>query len=215
MGGASQLNIEDVLDRSVKGNGRRGDIPLFNGAARTGILNLTGSTTPAIVAVDTNDDAIQWVFNDTASTVAAWSFRMPGDYARTGKSRQGVTDDIVVKAVARKVDSSTDENATLNLQAQVYWSTPGTDTTNNSLTTPAKALLAASTTGSGLTGFAEYTLDIGARLRAESKSIKPGDKVRIVIGPDATVGTTNMTMQVQCANVTYRKHAALATEANR
>lgn len=215
MGGASQLNIERVLDESIKGNGLRGDIPLLNGAARTGILNLTGATTPAVVAIDTTDDVIRWLFGDTAATVAAWSFWMPDDYARAAKSRQGVTDDIVVKAVARKVDSSTDENADLALQCQVSWYTPGTDTTVKTLTTPAKATLAASTTGSGVTGFAKYTLDIGERLRAESKTILPGDKVRLILGPDDTVGTTNMTMDVSAVKVTYRKHAALATVADR
>ena len=56
---------------------------------------------------------------------------------------------------------------------------------------------------------------ISGKMRMHYIRILPGDKVRLIIGPDDTVGTTNMTMDVSSVKVTYRKHAALATESDR
>lgn len=76
----------------------------------------------------------------------------------------------------------------------------------SSLTTPATAELAASSTGADLSSFALYELDLGARLAAESKTVAVGDMVRLVLGPNEQVGTTDMNMEVLAIALRTRHH---------
>jgi len=205
--GSSPLHLEMAVNNAEWINGWRQDIPipLSDWTLGTGAVLTTG-TTPRLSAVATNVNDIVWIFSAVATDVIQYQFTVPRQWAID-------KNDLVLRVWARKKDSSSDENATLNIQCQMYWSSlqqtsGGTASAAalSSLTTPAKALLAASSTGADLSSFALYELDLGARLTAESKAISVGDNVRLVFGPDATVGTTDMTLEALAFQLRTRTH---------
>lgn len=207
MSGANPLNIETVVNEFEPGNGYRQhiQIPLSDWTLGTGAVLTTG-TTPALAAVATNANLIKWVFGDDAADVIQYQFAAPRQWAVD-------KNDLVLRVWARKKDAAADENADLKIQCQMYWhslqqTSGGTATAAalSSLTTPAKALLAASSTGADLSSFALYELDLGARLTAESKTIAVGDNVRLVVGPNEQVGSTDMVMEVLALQLRTRLH---------
>lgn len=209
MPGVSELTLDRVTEEARNDNGFRGSIPLMLNAAGVGTGPLTASTAPEIIAWATDLQAIKWDHGDGSTATVRWSFRMPFDYDPLAKSKAGQTDDIFIKIHARKLDASSDENADLALQAQATWITAGTDTDNNQLTTAASATLAASNSSTAPDGMAEYTLNIGTRLRAESKRIDAGDIVTIAIGPNETVGSGDMDVEMLTPTLIYRRHSAM------
>jgi len=94
----------------------------------------------------------------------------------------------------------------------MYWTTPGE--AQQSLTTSATALLAAASAGADVTSFANYTLDIGARLRAESKYIKEGATFCINLAFDATLGA-GLQLQVAGTRLRVRRHVSLSDTSKR
>lgn len=215
MPGASPLTIDRVLDIGENVNGFRGCLPLMVDSAGVGTGPLTASTAPEKIAWATDLDAIKWDHGDTSTNVVKWSFRMPYDYDPLAEDKSGNKDDIFIKVFARKLDTDDTENSDLKIQAQVTWITAGTDTSNSQLTTPASATLAAANNSTAPAGMAEYTLNIGARLRAENKRIDAGDIVTIAIGPNEQVGTTDLDLEMLAPVLVYRRHAAFTSRSLR
>ncbi len=214
MGGASELTIERVIHQSVEDIGFRieKDLPLHMWKEASG-LNLTAATTPGLQTLLTNDVSVDWAAASATSVKATTRFRMPKVFARRSTSPVA-TDryDFQLKVVARKkeaTDVAGSGGATLGMTAQIYWWTPGTDTALNSLTTPVTVTFPdfVSDNTANLQGFSELSFDLGAELRAESKTINPGDIVRVVLAPTATTGT-GVTMQMTGASLVLRSHAA-------
>ena len=139
-----------------------------------------------------------WSASGTTTDIARLTFKMPKDFDRRGRN-------IFVDCSARKVDSSTDENSTLALTATISWLNPGS-VTLQTLTTAASYTLPAAGTGAART-FTDFLLDIGQRLRAEGKKIEPGALCSIALAPSATVGSSDMVLEV-LANVVIGQHPA-------
>ena len=204
--GSSPLHLEMAVNTAEWLNGWRQDIPipLSDWTLGTGAVLTTG-TTPRLASVATNANMLVWAFGDDAADPIQFQFVAPRQWDTT-------KNDLVLRVWARKKDAASDENADLNIQCQMYWYTlPQTSgaagaAALSSLTTPATALLAASSTGADLTSFALYELDLGARLAAESKTVAVGDMVRLVLGPNEQVGTTDMNMEVLAIALRTRHH---------
>lgn len=214
MGGASELTLERVINDSRKDKGfrREKDLELHLWKEASG-LNLTAATTPGLQTFLTNDVTVDWAAASAVTVKATTKFRMPRDFApRTDSPVAAERQDIQLEVVARKkeaTDVAGAGGATLGMTCQVYWWKPGTDTALNSLTTPVTKTFpafVADNTADG-SGFSALSFDIGAELRAESKTISPGDEVRIVLAPTATTGA-GVTMQMSSATFIYRAHAA-------
>jgi hypothetical protein len=227
--GAWKKTIESVIEDSDVNLGYRADMPIPLAA----LMNASGeplsaSTSPEIEAIATSMYGIKWDHGDTAATTMEFTITVPGEWAQD-------EDDLIIVLPIRKVDSA-DENADLCFQAQIFafkagllsdpsvasGGTPPTLTAGESslvtLTTPAKSLLHgvnASSANSNLLGFGLLELDIGARLAAEGKTIKAGATLRIVIGPDDTVGATDMDVECMPPVVRFRRHANLYRKADR
>ena len=215
----------------------RETIPLTLGAWRDkSALTGTATTEPDFVSM-AGVFGMKWDHGGTTTDHATLSFTMPFEFSPNAPLKQ----DIKLSVVARKLDAASDENAGLFLQAGMSWFTPGevdnprqddpsgtvpvevtAAGTATSLTTPAKVLLAAATvaavnTASG--GFHRYELDLGARLRAEEKSIKAGDIVHITLAPNGvsttTVGTTDMDLEIAGAPILILRREEQIAEALR
>ena len=220
--GTSAQDIERVADGKQRGFGFPEDLMIPLGALRdsTGYTPLSNATTPEITAMNTNFDVVKWDHGDTAAHTFEFEFQMTRAFAE-------LQDFLKVRVPVRKVDTS-DENPDLCLQAQIFAFEPGAmsdpsvqsasgtaptvvagETTAITLTTVAKSLLPAAdttATNANLVGWATAVLDIGERLRAERKRIRAGAIVKIVIGPDDTVGTTDMDVEAGPVTVTVRRH---------
>ncbi len=177
-------------------------------------LTLTATTEPDLIAMGTTQYGIKWDHGGTTTDYAAFDFIMPHEFGENAPPAY----DIKLVVVARKWDTSADENADLALQCQCAWFTPGvlsnprqstltatapTLTTaagsGKILTTPAKALMAGAAIiadNTVMTGFARYELDIGARLRAESLTMNAGDVVQLRLSPNEVVGATDMDLEI-------------------
>lgn len=207
MSGASPLTIEAVTNDFEPGDGFRQDfpIPLSDWKLGNGTVLTTG-TTPRLAAFLTNVNVINWAFGSAATDVIQYAFTVPRQWAVD-------KNDLVLRVWARKKDAASDENADLKIQCQMYWhslqqTSGGTATAAalSSLTTPVSATLAASSTGADASSFALYELDLGAQLTAESKALSVGSNVRLVFGPNETVGTTDMALELIAAQLRTRVH---------
>lgn len=202
-------NMDEYFQKAEIGSGYAADVPfgpgdLLNAAG----IHLTSATTPDVLLVSSAHVAAKWDHGDLVTDVALLAFVMPQHYAEDRKGLQ-----IIVRA--RKVDADDVENPDLKLMAQVRWTNPGAAEVVQSLTTAATALMSAAVAGVTTAGFADYTLDIGARLRAESKTIKAGASVTIEIGPHETVGTTDIDLQVIGGVIRMLRHVNHITHATR
>lgn len=220
---AGTFDFERSADGKFRAGGFPEDVMITLGQLRdsTGYTALSNSTTPEIAAMNTNFDVIKWDHGDTSAHTVEFEFQMSRAFAE-------LQDFLQVRVPIRKVDT-VDENADLCLQAQIFAFEPGTlsdpsvqlstgtvpvavagETTAITLTTVAKSLLPAcnaSSSNSTLVGWVTVVLDIGERLRAEGKRIKAGAIVKIVIGPDDTVGATDMDVEAGPPVLTVRRHA--------
>ncbi len=219
----SAFDIERALKGSMANEGYN-DQPLMTlGWLDASLAPLSTSTAPEILAHNTNNIVLKWDHGDTAANYIQVPFSMPDNFAAE-------QDELIVIVAARKVDSGGDENADLALQAQIYAQKPGqldnpdeqditatvpTQTTAPassvvSLTTPAKALLAACDTSAATsngTGWHEYEINIGRRLRDEGLEIPRGAICNLRIGPDDTVGSSNMDVEIGIPRLVLRRHA--------
>lgn len=182
---------------------------------------LSTSTAPEILAHQTNNIVLKYDHGDGSSNYIQVPFTMPDTYAEE-------QDELIVIVPARKVDSGGDENADLALQAQIYWQKPGQVNTPNqqdatataptqttapgtqgSLSTPAKALLAAANTSAATsngTGWHEYVINIGRRLRIENLTIPRGAICNLRIGPNETVGSSDMDVEIGIPRLAIRRY---------
>lgn len=207
-------------------------LPLGSWRDKSG-LTLTATTEPDLIAMATSSEGMKWDHGGAATDYAACTFTMPFEFEPAAVPNY----DMKLVVVARKLDAAADENADLALQATLGWFTPGvvsnprqtsvtatapTLTTAagsiQTLTTPAKALMATAViaaANTAATGFARYELDLGARLRAESKALLAGDIVTIKLGPDDTVGATDMDLEIIGAPILLFRRGEQIGEANR
>jgi len=222
MPGTSRLTLEQTIQSSVPSkNGIERVLGLPIESSRVGLAGISGSTAPETVAIETNQIAAKWDHGDGTSAILHWQFPMPADYnpAAYGVSPTSgsmVQQNLYLKADIRKIDSA-DENADLAYTCKIYFRTTGDADLSTNTTVISQTLsgtLAAASTN--LDGFATYTWDIGAALRADSLQIDPGDIVRICIAPHETVGTTDMDVEMTDARLFYRGTAAgISTVASR
>lgn len=199
----------------LPGDPYRQCFPLSLGAWRDkSALTGTATTEPDFVSMGGGVFGMKWDHGGTTTDHATVTIRMPFEFAPNAPLKS----DIRLIVCARKLDAAADENADLGLQASMSWFTPGVvsnprqdDVTATAptlataagdiktLTTPAKVLLAAATIQAANTnpvGFADYEIDLGARLRAEGKTIKAGDIVHITLAPTETVGSADMDLEI-------------------
>lgn len=202
--------IDHFLDISEPGDGYVDDISFGLGDLVDGGsgYRLDNTTTP-LANLDHTTGVVEWVAAAGATAVAMWSKPLPDNWAEATVGKQALQ----VVCRVRKKDSGADENATLKLQAQIYWANPGE--AQQSLTTKASVTLPAASAGATTASISEVILDIGARLNAESKVIKRGALVSIVIGPDTTVGTVDMKLQLFGGRIRYRRHPSLGDTSKR
>mgnify|MGYP000258103911 CR=1 FL=1 len=210
--------------RSALPNEGFNDQPLtILGMFDASLAALSTSTAPEILATVTNGIVLKWDHGDTASSYIQIPFTIPDWYVQE-------SDYIVLIVPARKVDSGGDENTDLCLQAQLYWQKPGQlntpdqqsatatapvakttgDTSQKSLTTPAKALMAGANTSaatSNTTGWFEYEINLGVRLHAEGKEISRGSLCNLRLGPNETVGSSDMDVEIGIPRLAIRRHA--------
>ena len=221
MPGASKLNIEKVIQSSRPStNGIQKVLGLPGAHSRAGPSARSGSTAPGAVAA-LAQAATPSSTGDGTSAIMHWQFPMPADFnpyavGISPTSGAAVAQNLYLKADIRKIDSA-DENADLAYTCKIYFRSTGDADLSTNTTVISQTLsgtLAAASTN--LDGFATYTWDIGAALRADSLRIDPGDIVRICIAPHETVGTTDMDVEMTDATLYYLGTAAgISTYANR
>lgn len=204
--GPNAMNIEPSLRYGQKSVGFYEEvaIPLLSMRTAAG-LTLTASTDPSIEAVGTNGLAIMWAFDDDAADLAIFETTLPRNFRSIVDPGNGKRGSLKLRVLARKVDA-TDENTDLDLRVQLF-AFSQSDTAYTTLTTPVDKLLATSTAAADLSSFAWYEFDLGAALRAESKRVDGGDFLKLQIGPDDTVGATDMKVQVMSVLLCYERHA--------
>ena len=176
-------------------------------------------------AVGYGDIATGWtgyIWKATAATTDIIKFDIgtcgwwkPVGYGMPAEHLNGLQ--LVVLARRKDTTGSATEDTTLGLTADVGWFTPAlvakgpypsrsADAAWNTLTTKASAVPAAKTTSLG--DFATYTLDIGARLIAESKSIKTQSPAWVKLSVTSTVGTA-LAIEVGEIRLRYARHGSL------
>ena len=182
-------------------------------------LSLTASTSPRLELLSSVITVMTWIFSDAAANAGAIQFTMPNEWAGDSAKQR-----LKLWVPARKLDAGADENATLKLQCRMFWvnppaatstsrrsaspSTSTYDATHTALTTAPSQIIAAAANHSATAGFIDYEFDLGARLIAESKQILPGATVKLWLGPDTTVGTTDMKLQVMTPRLIIAEHSA-------
>jgi len=230
-------NIEQGFREGVPDKGWPEDFLIGRGnlTDKSGLI-LTATTDPDLVVMAGGVFGIKWDHGGAAADFCSIAFQMPHQWAKNQRFLKLVLP-------ARKLDAAADENADLMLQAQIRWFRPGRlsnpsqtsatgtvptaktspvlhliDSALQSLTTPAKAMMAAATIAAANTapaGFFEYELDIGARLIAEGKFIKPGSWCTIEFGPNETVGATDMDLEVGMPVLRWSRHTSFLDQDDR
>lgn len=220
---ANPRSLEHAIDHSEPNFGYRADLCPSLGDLRTESGgDITGSTTPVrdTMAADTDYDVVKWAAADPTSVVATIQKTVEGEFAEGQK-------DLLLEVLASCYGSGT--VGTTAIQAAVNWWTPGLakhayatpgvgvyasktdgDSAETVLTIPASAQIgsAAVPAVAALSAFRWYTLDIGARLRAETKTLSPGDIMKVRIGLSATV-PANLTVELAGYRWRFKRHAAL------
>jgi hypothetical protein len=208
---------------SLPGSPWREDVllPLNCWTEKSG-LPLSATTEPDLVVMATSYYGLKWDHGGAATDKARLQFVMPMHF---GGPESLPKYDFKLIVSARKLDAASDENADLALAAGLSWFTPGVLSnplghastvptlstaagSSNSLTTAALATLATAVIAadnSAVTGFATYELDLGYRIRAESKEIKAGDIVSLSLYPHETVGSADMDLEVLCPMLRLRR----------
>jgi hypothetical protein len=205
--GSSPLHLEMAVNTSEWLNGWRQDIPipLSDWTLGTGAVLTTG-TTPRLSAVATNANMLVWAFNDDAADPIQFQFVSPRQWDTT-------KNDLVLRVWARKKDAASGRERQPQHPVPDVLVHPAPDQRRRRRGSSLQpdhardgAELAASSTGADLSSFALYELDLGARLAAESKTVAVGDMVRLVLGPNEQVGTTDMNMEVLAIALRTRHH---------
>lgn len=229
---ANALNWDQVVNETEATDGTLTELPLpLLGALTLGTglhFAATGAGIVGVGASMTNFMGLVW--NATADTgdVAYITGCSPGNMREVGASQRlpGSTHipEFQLQVLARKLDTtgSAAENATLALTADMYWlysdpnliATTNNDTALQHLTSPAAATLDAKAVATAEESFMWYTLDIGARLQAETKVLKRNSAFQISLSVSAAVGAA-LAVEVIAAKLRYRTHPALVIRGDR
>lgn len=228
-GQADPRNFEQIVNETENVDGVLTDLPIPLGAWTLAAGTPFIATTTGIVGAGaTNTNMLGLVWNATADTgdIASLNIPLPGNF----RSVDGVNfiprtahwSEFQLQVFARKLDitGSATENATLALTGDMYWqntdpnvATNPSDTSDNHLTTPASALLSPKTF-SQVSTYAWYTLDIGARIQAESKILRKHAACQINLSVSAAVGTA-LAVEVRATRLRFRTHVALTNRSDR
>ena len=231
-GNAAAHNFEAVMNEAERVKGVMHEEAIALGAwtllAGT-VVAASGSNVVGMGAIMTNHRGLLWDAGADTGDVVTLNWCTPGHFRGIG-GNDGYPSDtegpqLELLVFARKLDTtgSAADNSDLALTANLKWlySSPdeaigarGGDTALNSLTTKASATLDAMAISTVEEAFHWYTLDIGARLEAESKVLKPYSAVEIDLSVDQTVGTA-LAVEVIGTMLRYRRHAAVTPRKRR
>lgn len=210
--------LEPTIHNAVNNGGYVEDFPIPLSVWRDknfASIGTSAGATPYMALTHTNLPVITWRQDAAATDLIRLSWQVPGSYDPT-------VDQLYFIATLRKNDSSTDENATLAMQIQMRQFMPGNVNPALAATTvPATTnLVAGETALTAMDAVVKRTLpapsqlisqflmtqfDLGADRRNTALSrdtitdplrIKPLDVLSIEFGPDATVGTTDMLIEM-------------------
>jgi hypothetical protein len=230
--GAGGTDLIQAFNKSIAHEGVMVEQPIPLGswklAAGTTIA-AAGAGIVGVGAIMTSYNGLIWdPAADTGDAVIC-DWCTPGDFRGIGGSEKYPSKSdgpqLQLLVLARKLDKtgSATDNTDLRLTGDMLWlySNPdetlgarGGDTALNSLTTKATALLDAKAAATTEEAFHWYALDIGARLEAESKTLKPYSAVQIALSVDDTVGT-NLAVEVIATAIRYRRHLAIEPKSRR
>jgi len=176
-------------------------------------------------AVETSLKGLIWKATAATTDIVVWDFGTTSLFRPTGYGQPATLNGLQVLVLARRKDTtgSATEDTTLGLTADLRYYFPGlaakgawparsADSALVTLTTKASAIPAAKSTT--IAGFQWYTLDIGARLVAESKFIQDQCAGTIALSVTGTVGTA-LAIEVAAVRVRYVAFAAARNKAER
>jgi len=222
----SAPGLEVAFEPMVKGGYSNGgfpvDRPIPLGDWRTATeaaLGTSAGATPYRALIGTSIPAILWRQDAAATDLIRTSLIVPGQYDPN-------VDDLRLIALIRKDDTDDTENATLNMQCVSRILTPGQanpalaatttpaapsalvgftptlvgDTALTSATAVKRRLAAAATTD--MSNIIAYEFNLG------NQGIKPCDVLVLELGPDATVGTTDL--KVELVGTSLRWHTNMS-----
>lgn len=222
--GFNNLETEPGLRGSKPNGGYLDDkiIPLNDWRTTTGVvLTATAAATPYRAVVSTSLVPITWRQDAAATDLIRTEFPVPGFY-------DPLVDELQLIAVMRKFDTDDTENPTLNMQAVLKFMTNGqVDPTIAAAATPTapaagldgvpagsllgdtaltaisavKRRLKAAT--NALSGYAAYSFNLNA------SALQPLDTAIIEFGPDATVGTTDMKVELIATMLRWTRSASI------
>jgi len=186
-------------------------LPLAN-FRTTANASLTSATTPSTQPLNANMFVIDWAFGATAGTRCNIAGRMPGQYAQDKYAFR-----LLIRGAKYDADAA-DENNDLKFRATLYWFN-STATGVQSQVVDSEVVTAAAIpidlSDITLFDWQVYDLDFGAALLAAGKQIKANDSFVLHIGPNGTVGSSNMHLVMMDACIRWRRHASLRSRADR
>ncbi len=200
-------NLEDFQREAVPDRGVRDDFwfDLEGWRDASGDV-ITGSTTPERITLDTDLFAIKWDHGDTATNTIRRQGRVPGRYGQQVR-------DLKVICTVRKKDSA-DENTDLKMQATLSY-TDATTGERVTLTTAATTTIPSTAVGTAMSNFIDVEIDLGARLRAEGKTMKCGQAFVVIVGPNETVGSSDMDLELRDIAIRSAMHLTMFDENDR
>ncbi len=224
-------NVDEMLNQSEPTEGVLTDFPLnplTDFTLETGLhFAASGAGIVGAGAIMTSFIGLIWNATATTTDFMYLTRSTPGNFREPSSANRipGTShwSEFQLQVLARKLDTtgSATENATLAMNATMNWlysdpndnTDPG-DTALNSLTTPAAALLDAKYGAAAEEGFKWYTFDLGARLQAESKRLRPNSAFQIIMSVSAAVGAA-LAIEMIGARLRYRVHAAMVNRDDR
>lgn len=230
-GAADARNFDLVLNESEPTVGLLIDLPLnplTDFTLESGLhFAASGAGIVGAGAIMTSFIGLIWNATATTTDFMYLTGSTPGNFRQPSSANKvpGTSNwsEFQLQLMARKLDTSgsATDNADLAMTATMNWlysdpndaSSPG-DTALNSLTTPASFILDAQSVAAAEEGFKWYTLDLGARLQAESKSLKPNSAFQILISVNEAVGTAQA-IEIIGARLRYRVHPAFVNRTDR
>ncbi len=163
------------------------------------------SADPELVTVSTDFRVVKWDHDATAADFIRHNFVIPRWFPLLEGSEYGIK--LIVPA--RKVDATADENSDLKLQCGASWidSDDSSDGVDSLATAAVSDALPASVTDTDGQNFTNIVIDLGAQLKTESASLLAGRQLALKLGPNETVGSTDMDLQIMQPVLEIRRHA--------
>jgi hypothetical protein len=199
----NSIAIESTIANALRTSGVPRSIHLSTAVARNASgLPLTDATasspTAPVLGINAATDPLAWLQSGAETDYASWTFPVP-----EGWPEDPTKVFAVIQVWAKCVDTAT-ENSDLRLLAKINRVRAGAVT---AMATGALSSIVGANVSTGyVSGFVEYTIDVGARVRAEKLTFAPGDAVQVQVGPNETVGTTNMVLAVAQSRLLYKEH---------